>query len=929
MIRMSYAEFLQQKALTVAPVGFTPSAFLAPLFPFQQDIVSLACKLGRFCIWADCGMGKTPMQLEWAHQVCQQTGGRVLILAPLAVSHQTVREASKFHIEGVTFAAHPSDTTSRIVVTNYQKLDRFNPDDFVGVVLDESSILKAMDGKTRSAILDAFRRTPYRLACSATPAPNDYMELGNHAEFVGVMTREEMLAMFFVHDGGDTSKWRIKGHAVSKFWEWVCSWAVTIRKPSDLGYDDGGFKLPPLDMRDCVVETPHERLPDAEGQASLFPQQATTLNDQRAVQRGSLENRVAEAVKLANQPGQWIVWCHLNDESQALAAAIDGAVEVTGSDSDEYKTAAAMWFQGDKCLCDEHMFRDKLPAWQSVSDRTRSTCANTTSGTKPTGTSGARNGGPNTTPSAVSDTDQTLNSGPNVSRKLKTLTLASRTSREPIICGPTTELPSSNTTPCSQARTDDAPSAAGNQAGTNGILTSTLITATNQAGSGDCSARHATSALANLGTMHHDSNKRPCICGHESGRRVLVSKSSIFGFGLNFQNCHQVIFVGMSHSYEQYYQSIRRCWRFGQTETVRAYLVYDWAEGAVIENIRRKDTDATVMADAMVEIMRANTLEQLKQVQRQVAPYVETVTSGEAWQAYQGDCVEGVKRLDDNSVHYSIFSPPFASLYTYSNSDRDMGNCKTGDEFAAHFAFLIKELHRVLMPGRLVSFHCMNLPSSKTRDGVIGLKDFRGEMIRLFEAEGFVFHSEVCIWKDPVTAMQRTKAIGLLHKQIVKDSAMSRQGIPDYLVTMRKRGDNPDPVAGKLADFAGEDGPRVTGDDTRDSINIWQRYASPVWMDINPSDTLQFRNARDNDDERHICPLQLDVIRRGIQLWSNPGDVVLSPFMGIGSEGHVALEMGRGFVGFELKPSYYECAVKNLAAAAKGSDQHLLFAETA
>jgi DNA modification methylase len=414
----------------------------------------------------------------------------------------------------------------------------------------------------------------------------------------------------------------------------------------------------------------------------------------------------------------------------------------------------------------------------------------------------------------------------------------------------------------------------------------------------------------------------------QSGKiRVIVSKGSIFGFGMNFQNCHQVVFVGMSHSYEQYYQSIRRCWRFGQTETVNAYLVYDWAEGAVIENIRRKDTDATVMADAMVEIMKANTLEQLKQVQRNVAPYVETVTSGDAWQAYQGDCVEGVKRLDDNSVHYSIFSPPFASLYTYSNSDRDMGNCKTGDEFAAHFAYLIKELHRVIMPGRLVSFHCMNLPSSKTRDGVIGLKDFRGQMIALFEAQGFVFHSEVCIWKDPVTAMQRTKAIGLLHKQVVKDSAMSRQGIPDYLVTMRKRGDNTEPVAGKLADFAGEDGPRVTSDDTRNSINIWQRYASPVWMDINPSDTLQFRNARDNDDERHICPLQLDVIRRGIQLWSNPGDVVLSPFMGIGSEGHVALEMGRGFVGFELKPSYYECAVKNLAAAAKGTDQHSLFAE--
>lgn len=754
---MTYEQFLKAKALTVAPVGFEPSDFVAPLFAFQRDIVSLACKLGRFCIWADCGMGKTPMQLEWAHQVCQHTGGRVLILAPLAVSHQTVREAQKFGIQGVEFAAHPADTDARIVVTNYQKLDRFDPSDYVGIVLDESSILKAMDGKTRSAILTAFRHTPYRLACSATPAPNDYMELGNHAEFVGIMTREEMLAMFFVHDGGDTSKWRIKGHAVNKFWEWVCSWAVTIRKPSDLGYDDGGFRLPELQMHDCIVETPHERLPDAEGQASLFPQQATTLNDQRAVQRGSLENRVAEAVKLANQPGQWIVWCHLNDESTALSAQIEGAVEVSGSDTDEHKTQSAIGFQ-------------------------------------------------------------------------------------------------------------------------------------------------------------------------EGRIRVIVSKSSIFGFGMNFQNCHQVVFVGMSHSYEQYYQAIRRCWRFGQTQPVQCHVVYDWAEGTVIENIRRKDADATEMAESMVQIMRANTLEQLKQVQRQVTPYATKEAHGQAWQAYQGDCVEGVKQLDANSVHYSIFSPPFASLYTYSNSDRDMGNCKTGDEFASHFSFLVKELHRVIMPGRLVSFHCMNLPSSKQRDGVIGLKDFRGEMIRLFEAEGFVFHSEVCIWKDPVTAMQRTKAIGLLHKQVVKDSAMSRQGIPDYLVTMRKRGENPEPVAGKLASFAGEDGPRLMDDDTRNSINIWQRYASPVWMDINPSDTLQFRNARDNDDERHICPLQLDVIRRGIQLWSNPGDVVLSPFMGIGSEGHVALEMGRAFIGFELKPSYYDCAVKNLIEAEKSSTQETLFA---
>jgi hypothetical protein len=281
-----------------------------------------------------------------------------------------------------------------------------------------------------------------------------------------------------------------------------------------------------------------------------------------------------------------------------------------------------------------------------------------------------------------------------------------------------------------------------------------------------------------------------------------------------------------------------------------------------------------------------------------------------------GDCVESIKQLDDNYIHYSIFSPPFASLYTYSNSDRDMGNSRTEQEFFDHFAFLASELHRVMMPGRLISFHCMNLPSSKERDGFIGVKDFRGDMLRIFQAAGFVFHSEVCIWKDPVTAMQRTKAIGLLHKQVRKDSALSRQGIPDYLVTVRKLGDNPEPVAGPFTEFAGENPPAKSGDPIKDSINIWQRYASPVWMDINPSDTLQYRSARANEDERHICPLQLEVIRRGLQLWSNPGDVVLSPFAGIGSEGYCSIQAGRRFVGFELKPSYFNCAVKNLTEVA-------------
>ena len=282
--------------------------------------------------------------------------------------------------------------------------------------------------------------------------------------------------------------------------------------------------------------------------------------------------------------------------------------------------------------------------------------------------------------------------------------------------------------------------------------------------------------------------------------------------------------------------------------------------------------------------------------------------TGNGWSLVQGDCVEVVKTIPDASIDLTVYSPPFASLYTYSNSDRDMGNCKTHDEFHEHFRFLLGDLLRVTKKGRNMCVHAMDLPTSKTRDGFIGLSDFPGAIISSAQDAGWIWHSRVVIWKDPVTAMQRTKALGLLHKQILKDSCMSRQGIPDYVLTFRKPGENPEPVRH-----------RKPGQDPNGyeefPVEQWQRWASPIWDDIDPSDTLQFRSARENDDERHVCPLQLEVIRRCVRLWSNPADTVLSPFAGIGSEGHVALEEGRRFVGVELKTSYFEQAARNLAAS--------------
>jgi len=309
----------------------------------------------------------------------------------------------------------------------------------------------------------------------------------------------------------------------------------------------------------------------------------------------------------------------------------------------------------------------------------------------------------------------------------------------------------------------------------------------------------------------------------------------------------------------------------------------------------------------------------------------------ENYSIYNADTIEVAQALPSDSVDFSIFSPPFASLYTYSNSDRDMGNVKSHDEFWEHYKYLVKEQFRVMKSGRNIAIHCMNLPTSKQRDGFIGLSDFRGDMIRAYQEAGFIYHSEVCIWKCPVVAMTRTKALGLLHKTIKKDSAMSRQGIPDYVVVMRKLGENQNPIAGEFQYYVGETPPKGFTTHERDdgsifakpaedntSIDVWQKYASPIWDDIRQTDTLNFREGRDSDDERHICPLQLQVIERCLQLWSLPNDLVWTPFMGIGSEVYMSLKLGRKAIGVELKPSYYQLAERNIKKASE--NQYDLFA---
>ena len=737
-ILSEYEEFVRRKRRAEVATGHKPGELNEHLFDFQHAIVSWAVRRGRAAIFADTGLGKTLMQLSWADEVASHTGGVVLILAPLAVSEQTIEQGQTFGIQVKRVPHGQAPDAPGVWITNYERMDAIDFAELSGIVLDESSILKAHNGKTRTAIIEASQRVPYRLSCTATPSPNDFEELGNQCEFLGVMTRTEMLATYFVNDTGDTGTWRLKGWGASKFWEWMGTWSVVLRNPTDLGFDGSRYILPAPEYFEHVVET--EQLGD-----ELFARPAQTMLERRKAQRDSIENRCKALADVVNaDPSEpWLIWTHLNDEADMLAALIPGAVNVQGSDSAEVKTKHMLDF--------------------------------------------------------------------------------------------------------------------------------------------------ASGAL-----------------------RVLISKPKICGYGMNWQHCARMAFVGLDDSFEKFYQAVRRCYRFGQKRNVHVHVFTAENEGQILANIKRKELQHHEMSANMVEHMKDIMNKELAGTENVVEAYREATHEGDGFTVHLGDCVKHARRMADNSVDYSVFSPPFADLFVYSNSDHDMGNCKDDGEFVAQLRFLIGELFRVIKPGRNVSFHCMNLPTTKMRQGFIGLRDFRGDLIRAFQDAGFVYHSEVCIWKDPVVAMQRTKALGLLHKTIRENASMSRMGLPDYVVTMRKPGDCEE---------------RVThGDDL--PVHMWQKYASPIWDDINQGRTLNKLPARDANDEKHMCPLQLDVIERCIHLWTNPGDLVFSPFTGIGSEGYCAVKMGRRFVGTELKPQYWELARQNIADA-RVSETEGLFAEAA
>ena len=726
-----YQKFLEGKMTKVIDSGFNVELeeLNSKLFDFQKFIVKKALSKGKYAIFADCGLGKSFMQIEWAYQVSKQTGKPVLILCPLAVSGQTIEEGIKLGYEISKVSNKSVIKHNGLFITNYEQLEGLDISYFSGVVLDESSILKNFEGSIKKQIVDNFQNTQYKLACTATPSPNDPMEIGNHAEFLNIMSRNEILAMYFIHDGGETAKWRLKGHAVDKFYEFISTWAIMLNKPSDIGFINNGYDLPKLNLIEKSITT------SKRDNGMLFNNTAISATNFNSELRLTMLDRLENVAEIVNNSKEnFIIWIKQNEEGDLLRKLIPDAFEVKGSDSIDYKESKLLGFANNEF-------------------------------------------------------------------------------------------------------------------------------------------------------------------------RVLITKTKIAQFGLNFQNCNNQVFASLDFSFEGLYQAIRRSYRFGQKKQVNIYLVTTDTMANVIDSIKKKEDNFKIMQNKMSTIMNKNIVNTNFSI---VGEQTELI--GNDFHIKRGDCVNLISDIDNESIGFSIFSPPFAELYTYSSHIEDMGNSKNYKEFLVQFQFLVKELYRVIMSGRNVAVHCMDIPIQKGREGFIGLRDFSGMILKAFEDVGFIYHSRVTIWKDPVVEMQRTKALGLLHKQVKKDSTMSRVGIPDYLMIFRKDGERLNPVT-----------------NTDLSVDLWQKYASPVWYDINYSDTLQFRTARDNNDEKHICPLQLQTIERSIHLYTNKGDTVLTPFMGIGSEVYQALKMNRKAIGFELKESYFNQACKNIEFAIQEKKQLTLF----
>lgn len=770
MKKENYEEFLKKKVIKKSDAGFDieKNQINDICFDFQKDIIDLAVKKGNFAIFAECGLGKTILQLEWAKFVTKKENKPIIILAPLAVSEQTINEAKEKLGLYVVNIKTGNISKDNIYITNYEQIENIDFSLYCGVVTDESSILKSYMGKIKRMLIDQTKHIKYKLACTATPSPNDIMEILNHAEYLNIMKSNEALAIWFILDSMNSGKYRLKHYAESDFWKWVSSWSVYVENPVDLGYRDKGYSLPKKNTIHHIVDV--DIFNDDEKSNEIFRKVDLNATSYNREKRRSLSGRVKKTAEIVNNSDeQFIVWCELNAEADELKKSIDNCIEVRGPDKQEKKLKAIRDFKNNDI-------------------------------------------------------------------------------------------------------------------------------------------------------------------------KVIIAKPKMFGYGLNLQNCFNMVFCGLSYSFENYYQAVRRIWRFGQLNPVNIHIVYGSTEYDITKTVNKKQKQHEQLKKGMQEAMKDFMLNTLKKEYH--LDYEQNIHEGENFTMINGDSVEEIKKIRDESIDFSIFSPPFSQLYIYSDSYRDMGNNKGDDNFYKHFEFMIPDLLRVTVPGRLCAVHVKQLVNYKGSSGQSGLRDFRGDVIKLFQKHGWIYHSEVAIWKDPVIEMQRTKSQGLLWKQLRKDASYSRVGLPEYLVIFRKWTDDYEdrkPITNtkesfpvrewqKIASPIWETQPDEITDKERFSYELWERdLQTQAWFDIRQTNVLNIKIARADKDEKHICPLQLDVIEKAVKLWTNEGDTVFTPFGGIGSELYQSILMKRKAIGIELKKEYYEQAIKNCESAEEKLNEPSLF----
>jgi DNA modification methylase len=710
---MEYQDFINSKSKKLQENGFfiDTKDMNESLFPFQKYIIQKSLK-------------------EWAFHVSNHTNKPVLVLAPLAVSAQTIEEGQRWGIKvsKLDIKNPPSQNSPSIHITNYEQLKNIDCSIFSGVVLDESSILKSFSGKIKTSIIESFKTTPFKLACSATPSPNDELEIGNHSEFLGVKKSFEMVAQFFTTEKERIkgNKYRLKKHGENDFYRWIKSWSIVVSKPSDLGFSGEGYELPKLNLIEHKIVTPTK-----EGSGKLFNDVAVSATNFNKELRNTMTERIEKANEIIKTiDGSCIIWINQNAEGDAIKKTLPNCTEVRGSDKPKIKEKNLLGF-------------------------------------------------------AKGEFD------------------------------------------------------------------------------------------------------------------ILVTKPKIAQFGLNYQNCNNMIFVAPDFSFEKLYQAIRRSYRFGQKKEVNVHLITTDTMTNVIKSIKTKEAKFNKMRDKILS------LEERKAIDTTTSKSEER--KNENYHLINGDCVEETKKIETESIDFTFFSPPFGALYVFSDDPNDMSNVKSDDEFMQHFSYLVPELYRITKPGRLLSMHIMQGTTLKGRDGFYSIKDFRGELIRLFQKCGWYFHAENMIRKDPKTAAIRTKNHQLMWGTTKKDSTNNRPGLADYIITFQKPGINEVPVRNDIP------------------FDLWCKIAEPVWLDINEGDTLPYREARDNDDERHITATQLKPIEWTYMMYVNKGERVFSPFSGVGSEGYVALKTGRKYTGIELKKSYFNVLKKNCKKAIIEQKQTTLF----